>query len=557
MIAAAALVSCSREPLTLSPAEEFGPNTIAFTLQETPDTRAGGLISTTNISLGTTESGEPIYLQERVTRLGGLSRVPATKAALATNANVGSLYGAFYAKIYDQTGEEPDIDSGGPFDFKYEANHAKWAHSFGSNPLGDDPLTFILAMPAIPTDFALNADGKIAFSYSTPDDAADQNDLLIAGVTLSNDKEDDNYYNPAAGFGVTFQHALTGVKFAIANTANGTKITKVTLTGIKSSGSAVANIVDIVETDEDHSIVWTPGTTTAEFSLALPDGTYEDDDDINDDYLSYTFWFVPQTLSDNASIAVTFSVNGGDEETYSVKLNEALGETVTWKAGELHTFSLSPEVVDVGIDDYNDKTIKSDVVISNTGNVPIYVRVNLIGNWVGKREYAEGKLSGETVLMGYTDDTMQDEVARWNDKDNDATWVSPTGRTYPYTPYGTFTGLPPKGTTTAGGTEVNGWIRHDKYYYYKIAIDPGDSIGGETSTELFEEYKITRIPTFWINDNTGTPREAQDVHLVMDVIVQAILAPMDADGNPVGDYKTAWIAALNPDDDSEFNFNDL
>ena len=529
MIAAAALVSCSREPLSLSPAEEFGPNTIAFTLQEAPGTRAGGLISTTNISLGNTESGEPIYLQERVTRLGGLSRVPATKAALATSDNVADLYGTFYAKIYDQTGAEPDIDSGGPFDFKYEANHAKWAHSFGSNPLdAASPLTFIMAMPVVPDGFALTSDG-IAFSYTTPAEAADQKDLLIAGVELTKAG-----YDPAAGFGVTFQHALTGVKFAIANTASDTKITKVKLTNIVSEGSAVADA-------DGTNIEWTPGSTTADFSLALPDGTYEDGDDLNDDDLSYTFWFVPQTLSNDAAIEVTFSVNGGAAQTLSVNLNAVLGTAsasqVTWAAGELHTFSLNPMFVDVGIEDTMDptQTIKSDVVITNTGNIAQFVRVNLIGNWVGERMISENKWSDETVLMGYTDATMEYEVARWNDKDGAHQWVSPTGRSYNYVPFGVFSGLPAKNAT------VNNWIRRDKYYYYTLAVDPEATI----EDELFESYtlEVENIPNIYIRDNAGNPQKARNVHLVLDVVVQAVSA-CDANGEPYESYEAAWKAAL-------------
>ena len=394
-----------------------------------------------------------------------------------------------------------------------------------------------MAMPVVPDGFALTSDG-IAFSYTTPAEAADQKDLLIAGVELTKAG-----YDPAAGFGVTFQHALTGVKFAIANTASGTKISSVKLTNIVSKGSAVADA-------DGTNIEWTPGSTTADFSLALPDGTYKDGDDLNDDDLSYTFWFVPQTLSDDAAIEVTFSVNGGAEQTLSVNLNDVLGTEdkpqVIWAAGELHTFSLNPMMVDVGISDEMDptQTIKSDVVITNTGNINQFVRVNLIGNWVGERKISDNKWSDETVLMGYADEDMTVEVARWNDKDGTGTWTSGTGTTYEYEPFGEFVGLPAKGET------VKNWIRRDKYYYYTIAVKPEKSI----EDQLFESYTlpVTAIPDIYIRDNAGNPQKARNVHLVLDVVVQAVSA-IDADGNLYESYEDAWKAALG----ASANLDDL
>ena len=371
-MAAAVLASCSREPLTLAPAEEFGPNTIAFTLQETPGTRAGGLISSSTISLGNDQNGEPVFIQERVTRLGGITRMPATKAALATTANVDSLYGAFNALIYKEDGSAFKIDgiTGGPFEFAYEAKHHKWAHTFGSNPLGADPMSFIMAMPEIPTDFALNTDGKIAFSYSTSTAAAEQKDLLIAGVQLSK-----STYDAVAGFGVTFQHALTGVKFAIGNTANDTKITKVSLKGMKASGTCV------FDPAADPMMTWSSQSGSATFTMDISDDVYgeeglEDGDALNDDDLNYTFWVIPQLLSDDTEIEVTYTVNGR-ENTLSAVINTVFDEAQEWKAGELHTFTLFPD--DIAVD--AEKGDTDPVVVTNTGNVDAFLRAVIVGNW--------------------------------------------------------------------------------------------------------------------------------------------------------------------------------
>lgn len=74
---------------------------------------------------------------------------------------------------------------------------------------------------------------------------------------------------------------------------------------------------------------------------------------------------------------------------------------------------------------------------------------------------------------------------------------------------------------------VNNWVRYDKYYYYILPIGPDDSV----TDQLFEKYEVGPSPEFWIPDQWGVRRKAGNVHLVMDLMVQAIPAPVDADGN--------------------------
>ena len=113
----------------------------------------------------------------------------------------------------------------------------------------------------------------------------------------------------------------------------------------------------------------------------------------------------------------------------------------------------------------------------------------------------------------------------------------------------------PEGNNPAGpGGQVGNWIRHDKYYYYMNPIGPGDSI----TEDLFESYTIGVSPAFWIADKYGTRRPATHVHFEMDLTVQAIEAPMEADGvTPAKTYLVAWTSVLNPDGDDDFNINDL
>ena len=95
-------------------------------------------------------------------------------------------------------------------------------------------------------------------------------------------------------------------------------------------------------------------------------------------------------------------------------------------------------------------------------------------------------------------------------------------------------------------------------FYSKDPIGPGQQV--PNTKPLFSSYTLdeNKIPDFWIADNTGLKRLlAKDVHLVMDIAVQAIEAPLNADGTPAKTYLEAWTEALNPTGSSDFNINDL
>jgi hypothetical protein len=164
----------------------------------------------------------------------------------------------------------------------------------------------------------------------------------------------------------------------------------------------------------------------------------------------------------------------------------------------------------------------------------------MIGNWVGKVQTAEGVYEDEDViLMGFTTSNPANttEVEFWNDKDNK-------------THYGTFTNLVQKSTAIPAQAvspyTINNWVRYDKYYYYTLPIGPNDAI----TDQLFSSYEVGPSPEFWIVDKWGVRRKAKDVHLVIDMMVQAIPAPVDNNGNILDNednqgYIRAWVKALD------------
>ena len=61
---------------------------------------------------------------------------------------------------------------------------------------------------------------------------------------------------------------------------------------------------------------------------------------------------------------------------------------------------------------------------------------------------------------------------------------------------------------------------------------------------MFTSYTVGVSPEFWIPDRWGVRRKAGDVHLIMDVIVQAIPAETNAAGEITDDYISAWVREL-------------
>lgn len=630
----------------------LGKNEIRLVLQNSAPTKSQMAIEPRTFSYlaGKDENtGEAFYLEEVVEDMN-YAGSPATKGTPAYTQNVGKLYEAL--GVVAKNGNSELLNTTGFYAMYNGMNAGGWRYQgeFSEWPDEDTPLDFYFWMPVsgngitnTPTYGKSGNSQTIEFKYTSPATATEQKDLIFAARPLSKSEQISNLPN---GTPVLFHHALTGVKFRIANNdqlTNGkegrtqTYITKVTITGLKNSGTCTITPREetngyVDDTTEDYSsgdgtftsgvVSWTYGETTGSFTQEFTEdqnltqysgstttegsdgtttttsgsfqnkGNYPDSFseagntyNLNDADASMTFWFIPQELTAAVKMEVEFHVWDGtkNQPTYTLSLNlgekvlEKTGTDLTltrdWKAGQLRTFSLKPQIVDVDIEDNMNtaRTIKSDLQIHNTGNVEQYVRVYIIGNWVGKRQIKENVYdTDETVLMGYTDDVRNadntdyahyTEVARWNDKDftwsgavgsSDkvyAKWQSPSAE-YDYRPYGVFVGLPETGTSSAPGRD-NGfnWIRHDKFFYYTLPIGPGEDV--PTSHPLFSSYTIGASPVFYIADMTGVRRQAGYVHFVMDVCVQAIAVPYDSNNNRIG-YEDAWKAALGTD-----NINDL
>ena len=504
-------VSCQREMEEVAvPQLTAEENSIAFKITGTGAlTKAPVQAVKTLIPLAEDENGYTFTLEETVTDLNAAGVF--TKGKPATTQNVGTLYGSFYAFAYNTAGTEQALEGA-----TFNLNGELWEHSYHKNPWEKaDPLKFYMWMPAaadgsmkgVEGAVTPNSSGGLTFSYTSPvstdgkSDAVAQEDILFSSVSLAKDE-----YDATKGADITFQHALTGVKFTISNDNTidtKTYITKVVIKGMKNSGTCTVTPTTGTHSSATSS-VWTPGETTATFTQEYAKSNVISGTGypaLHDADTTMTFWVIPQELSDSVSLEITFHLEKGtavgEDIVRTVNLGTQLNNP-TWTAGQLHTFSLKGKEVVVHIEDeISSAGVKQNVEITNNGNVDCFIRAAIIGNWADP--------DGNAVF-GYTDftDGSYEEIEPWSVdtaiNDNEFTNLALSDRNWE------------RGT--------------DGYFYYKVAVPSG----GQT-TALFDTYTPSATPPEY--KVAGKPVA---VHFVMEIAVQAIEAKSGQT------YSAAWAA---------------
>lgn len=196
------------------------------------------------------------------------------------------------------------------------------------------------------------ADAKassIAFTYQTPDadpdhktDADNSKDLLFSYAART-------YSKGSPIVDITFHHALAQVNFCVStNDGSFDKnlvIKNITISGIKSYGEASftgdgngsgaftwANQDGAVTYGQDYDAVFT-GSTVESWTAS----TYTKD---GSKYNLYTcdnaFYLIPQTLTDDAMISVTFS----DGVNPDMTVTRPLGKDTVWSADKYYSYKI-------------------------------------------------------------------------------------------------------------------------------------------------------------------------------------------------------------------------
>ncbi len=524
------------------------PNTLVFNMKKSvPETRAVTGCCTdargVTIPLDSPIEGYALFLEESITISGEAFGAPETKGTPIYTENFiemsgGKFYGLAFPVSEGALSTAPAIPDG-PFINDEDV----WIRKFPSDPFGgDDVLYFFMraqenveGMSGLRYSMS-DGGGVIEFDYTVPLDAADQQDILFASRPVT--KEEAKTEIP-----ILFHHALTGIKFATDNDNSSdvsTYITKVEFPeALFRSGH-----IRIVSTSENGLWMDDPDTHSSSqptvndvsggvvlgcgetFTLTLDDGDIVDFEtggsfankgryadsfaaagnrkNLNDADASRTFWLIPQQMNDDVVMDVTFHVVSGGKDsgpvTRRIELGKALTGNVFWKAGEIRTYTLKADLMDVDIEDKVSGFEKTDVVITNTGNLDSFIRAHIVANWYGNAGDDYG------LAVGYRSSTDEEFVPAWRMN------ASMTGDNFG----GVFTGLP-----------GNNWIYNgnDGFFYYRNVVPAGQSI----PDPLFIKYAMDTTPAgvppeVYYLDRKGGKLPYTDLELVMEIPVQAIEA---------------------------------
>ncbi len=579
VLATVALTSCVQEQ-SIDNLTPLGENDIAFYIPGSTSTRAEALSEAEHgitIPVGADNEGNLLYLEETIENLN--PKATLTRGTPAYTENVGKLYttmgvytdsnnsgDAIFSVMDDAMTENPNGGMGWRYNHQYDGKFNPWEDE-------DTAADFYLRMPAEQGGVSnlTYSEKKISFDFIPLSTAKDQKDLLYSQITLSKSEHDS--YLPK-GAPVMMYHALTGVKFRTNSDNSGstkTIITKVKFTGLKGSGHCVFDGSNFTWTTTTASYTYTQTFTNPDYSEeAWVDGTIGNeggtawnsdligtswtaaaaDHNLNNSAGELTFWFIPQEITSAVKLEVTFCIKtpdtsgstGGGEFTHQIDLGSLINKDretpVKWEAGQLRTYTLDPKDVDVEIFDTMSGKSKTNLHVTNTGNVAEYVRMLVIGNWYGW-ESEEDQASGKEpdILVGYKTDGSGGE----NDNEMADPWFRETPK------YGQYFDDSFKNGKLS---DDNKWLRGTTGFYYPDPIGPGTVMDSQTEA-LFKSYiwpEDVPFPTIYIPDpNSNVRKPAVGVHLIMEVSVQAISAKKpDGTLYTSDDVWEAWTAAIYP-----------
>ncbi|MDY5999235.1 MAG: fimbrillin family protein, partial [Candidatus Limisoma sp.] len=248
------------------------------------------------------------------------------------------------------------------------------------------------------------SDGKVTgtFDYTSPISGANDNhwfDALVQPDPVVAIKP--NQAKQESNVPLKFHHPLAAIRFRVGTVPENIKVRDTYLKNIYQKGtcSFVSSVTD------DITFTWTgqnnvvnyiqsnwktvyKGTSTADNPTEIHDGSTTFDD--------CTFFVVPQKLADNAELGFDYHVapernqetdawepnDKSDDTRYTIfKAFKAFGVTEL-EADKRYTFTLSlAGSMGISVTDDCTSTVKSNVVIKNTGKSTGYVRAAIVGWW--------------------------------------------------------------------------------------------------------------------------------------------------------------------------------
>ena len=269
-------------------------------------------------------NGKTVYLTAEVTDGFPGDNRPMTRGTQISETNKTDMETFALSAYTDATGTP---------DFMYNEtvtlnkDEGRWYPTGTYYWPGKKQLSFYAWFPSAADGMTLtgNTDvGAPVITYTVPDDVKKQQDVMSAAAIGKDNPTADGF----ATTDLTFNHALTAVKFVAGDDLPNCVVKSIKLDGVRYKGTYTLG------TD-----AWTLTDDTQAFTLRLNKVVAGNGGAITEDGKGETLFMMPQTLSDDAKIEVV--LNDG---TADFTVGASIGGT-KWEMGKTYTYHISNNFV--------------------------------------------------------------------------------------------------------------------------------------------------------------------------------------------------------------------
>ena len=269
-------------------------------------------------------NGKTVYLTAEVTDGFPGDNRPMTRGTQISETNKTDMETFALSAYTDATGTP---------DFMYNEtvtlnkDEGRWYPTGTYYWPGKKQLSFYAWFPSAADGMTLtgNTDvGAPVITYTVPDDVKKQQDVMSAAAIGKDNPTADGF----ATTDLTFNHALSAVKFVAGDDLPNCVVKSIKLDGVRYKGTYTLG------TD-----AWTLTDDTQAFTLRLNKVVAGNGGSITEDGKGETLFMMPQTLSDDAKIEVV--LNDG---TADFTVGASIGGT-KWEMGKTYTYHISNNFV--------------------------------------------------------------------------------------------------------------------------------------------------------------------------------------------------------------------
>lgn len=320
------LSSCEDDTDRPSPSSPVVSFTSEIGSSRTPSTRSTTDSDTPQGTVTALQGGSiPLYLHTLYTDSIALpssdSRSDRGVLTRATPIKDDNMYESFGVSAYSYTGSWDESQTTPNYFYNATASKSGGSYTLSSTyywPGSSYKMKFFAYAPTANAQYVLSGRtqaGSPTISVTIPSDVNDQKDLLVA-------KTDELAGNTNTAVALSFNHALTAIRFVCGDDMQVGTVKSVSLKNVYSKGTYHMGT-------QSWSNVGTPATFPQTLNKSTTGTAGEA---LTTD--AQTFMMVPQTLPDGAQLEVVFTDNSSIDHTLTADIKGTswpVGKTVTYK----------------------------------------------------------------------------------------------------------------------------------------------------------------------------------------------------------------------------------